>query len=92
MTARPLGLRRLVVAGAGVRGHRHADPERLLRVASVRAGGGGTGTDSLSFHWPQDRLPVRIWVEDAAEPPGERPGGDRRLATGFLYGEFAARW
>ena len=50
----------------------------------------GSGNDSLSFHWPQDRLPVRIWVEDAASLPANVPAGIAAWRRAFLYDEFDA--
>jgi hypothetical protein len=48
------------------------------------------GNDSLSFHWPKDRLPVRIWVEDAANLPVNVPAGIAAWRRAFLYKEFDA--
>jgi predicted Zn-dependent protease len=50
----------------------------------------GTGTDSLTFHWPESRLPVRVWVEDAASLPENIPGAIATWRKAFLYGEFDA--
>jgi predicted Zn-dependent protease len=50
----------------------------------------GSGNDSLSFHWPQDRLPVRIWVEDAASLPVNVPAAIAAWRQAFLYKEFDA--
>jgi hypothetical protein len=58
---------------------------RLLQPSA-----GGTGTDSLSFHWPPDHLPLRIWVEDAADLPRHVPGAIEAWRRAFLYGEFDA--
>jgi hypothetical protein len=49
-----------------------------------------TAVDSLSFHWPHDRLPVRIWAEDAAGLPGYVAGGIAAWRPAFLYDEFDA--
>jgi predicted Zn-dependent protease len=46
--------------------------------------------DSLTFHWPKSRLPVRIWVEDAASLPENIPGAIAAWRQAFLYGEFDA--
>jgi hypothetical protein len=51
----------------------------------------GTGLDSLSFHWPRSRLPVRVWVEDAASLPENVPRAIAAWRTAFLYDEFDAR-
>ena len=50
----------------------------------------GTDADSLTFHWPRSRLPVRIWTEDAAGLPGIVPGAIAAWRQAFLYGEFDA--
>ncbi len=50
----------------------------------------GSGDDSLSFHWPASRIPVRIWVEDAASLPQNMPNAISAWRTAFLYGEFDA--
>ena len=50
----------------------------------------GTGEDSLSFHWPRNRLPVRVWAEDAAGLPGHVGAGIAAWRNAFLYDEFDA--
>jgi predicted Zn-dependent protease len=50
----------------------------------------GSGEDSLSFHWPRSRLPVRFWVEDAASLPQNVTAGIAAWRKAFLYGEFDA--
>jgi len=50
----------------------------------------GTGNDSLTFHWPKDRLPVRIWVEDSASLPENVPTAIAAWRRAFLYEEFDA--
>jgi predicted Zn-dependent protease len=50
----------------------------------------GTGDDSLSFHWPQSRVPVRIWVENALSLPDNVPNAIAAWRTAFLYREFDA--
>lgn len=50
----------------------------------------GSGEDSLTFHWPASRIPVRIWVEDAASLPQTVPNGIAAWRTAFLYHEFDA--
>jgi predicted Zn-dependent protease len=47
-------------------------------------------SDTLSFHWPSSRLPVRIWVEDALNLPAHVQNGIGQWKAAFLYGEFDA--
>jgi len=50
----------------------------------------GVGEDSLTFHWPANRVPVRIYVEDAASLPENVPKAVAAWRTAFLYHEFDA--
>jgi hypothetical protein len=51
----------------------------------------GPGTaDTMSFHWPRSRLPVRIWTEDAFDLPAHIAHGIEQWKRAFLYGEFDA--
>ena len=50
----------------------------------------GPGEDSLTFHWPQDRIPLRIWVENDASLPANVPSAIVAWRRAFLYGEFDA--
>jgi hypothetical protein len=50
----------------------------------------GVGEDSLTFHWPASRIPVRIYVEDAASLPENVPNAVAAWRTAFLYHEFDA--
>jgi predicted Zn-dependent protease len=50
----------------------------------------GAGNDSLTFHWPKDRVPVRIWVEDDASLPVNVPNAIAAWRRAFLYEEFDA--
>jgi predicted Zn-dependent protease len=50
----------------------------------------GIGVDSLTFHWPKDRLPVRVWVEDAANLTANVPKAVAAWRAAFLYREFDA--
>jgi len=51
----------------------------------------GPGTaDTLSFHWPQSRLPVKVWAEDTLDLPAHTKDGLDQWKAGFLYGEFDA--
>lgn len=55
----------------------------------VSAPGGG-GDDSLSFHWPQNRLPVRIWIEDVAGLPADVVAGVGAWRRGLVQTQFDA--
>jgi len=46
--------------------------------------------DTLSFHWPADRLPVKIWVEDSLDMPARVQEGVDVWRAVFLYGEYDA--
>jgi hypothetical protein len=51
----------------------------------------GPGTaDTISFHWPRSRLPVRIWAEDVFGLPDHVRNGIERWKAAFLYREFDA--
>ena len=51
----------------------------------------GPGTaDTLSFHWPHSRLPVKIWAQDTLNLPAHAKNGIAQWKAGFLYGEFDA--
>jgi len=55
----------------------------------IVAAPGGAGDDTLTFHWPQNRLPVRIWVEDAADLPGHVTTGLAAWRRGLQETQFA---
>ena len=47
----------------------------------------GPGTaDTLSFHWPSSRLPVKVWAQDTLNLPVHARGGIAQWKAGFLYG------
>lgn len=48
------------------------------------------GADTLSFHWPEDRLPVRIWVQDSLDIPSRVQEGVAAWKAAYLYGEYDA--
>jgi predicted Zn-dependent protease len=50
----------------------------------------GPGLDTLSFHWSQDDLPVRVWVEDAEGLPAHMAAAIEVWESTFLYREFQA--
>jgi hypothetical protein len=51
----------------------------------------GSGTDTLSFHWPRSALPVRIWVEDSEGLPAHFDRAITVWKSQFLYREFDAQ-
>jgi hypothetical protein len=48
----------------------------------------GTGEDTISFHWQQSDLPVRVWVEDGAGLPDHMRRAIDVWKSEFLYHEF----
>jgi len=48
------------------------------------------GPDTVSFHWPQSRLPVRVWAADTLNLPAHVQHGIDQWEAAFLYGEFKA--
>jgi hypothetical protein len=55
----------------------------------IQSTGPGTA-DTLVFHWPRSRLPVKIWAEDALNLPAHVEAGIDKWKAAFLYGEFDA--
>ena len=53
----------------------------------ITATGPGT-SDTLSFHWPRSRLPVRVYTEDSLSLPAYVEAGLQTWEAAFLYGEF----
>ena len=51
---------------------------------------GPTTADTLSFHWPDSRLPVRIWAQDSLNLVAHVQGGMQEWENVFTYGEFDA--
>lgn len=47
-----------------------------------------TFTDTLSFHWPRNRLPVRIWAEDQDDLRDHMRDAIALWRSAFLYGEW----
>ncbi len=80
----------LVVAAAGCSDIasplRHDFYEWRLIVPSAS----GTGSDSLNFHWPRERLPVRVWVESDPNLVENVPKAIAAWRAAFLYDEFDA--
>jgi predicted Zn-dependent protease len=50
---------------------------------------GTTAPDTLSFHWPAARLPVKIWAQDTLGLPAHVQHGIDQWEAAFLYREFA---
>jgi len=48
------------------------------------------GGDTLSFHWPENMLPVKIWVEDSLDMPAQVQQAITAWKSVFLYGEYDA--
>jgi hypothetical protein len=80
----------LLVGGGGFSCADIASPSRsdVYEWRLITTTGPGT-TDTLSFHWPRSRLPVRIWAEDTLNLPVHVEQGIARWESAFLYGEFA---
>src|SRR5882724_7629911 len=47
-------------------------------------------TSGLIFHWPQSSLPVRIWVQGAADLDDVMENAIREWESNAPYGEFRA--
>jgi hypothetical protein len=51
----------------------------------------GPGTaETLSFHWPASRLPVKVWAEDTLNLPAKVQAGIDKWKAAFLYREYDA--
>jgi hypothetical protein len=87
----PAGLPILCILVAGLSCADIASPTRNDRYEwrRIQATGPGT-TDTLSFHWPSSRLPLKIWAEDTLNLPTYVEGGIDKWKAAFLYGEFDA--
>jgi hypothetical protein len=87
----PAGVPILCILIAGLSCADIASPTRsdAYEWRLIQATGPGT-TDTLSFHWPRSRLPVRIWAEDTLNLPTYLEDGIAKWKAGFLYGEFDA--
>lgn len=84
MTRRPLTLAALFALSlscseATAPGHAPVYEWRLL-----------VGADTLSFHWPESSLPVKIWVEDSLDMPARIAEGIAAWEGAYLYGEYSA--
>jgi predicted Zn-dependent protease len=50
----------------------------------------GPRVDTLSFHWPRNTLPVKIWVEDQFSLPDRVRDGIALWRAAFRFGEWDA--
>jgi predicted Zn-dependent protease len=81
----------LVTASGGLSCADIAAPSRSEAYEWRRIIPGGPGSaDTLSFHWPRSRLPVRVWAEDSLNLVTDVQNGIERWEAAFLYGEFDA--
>jgi hypothetical protein len=87
----PILLTLLAGAAAGLACADIAAPGRsdVYEWRFIAATGPGT-TDTMSFHWPRSRLPVRIWTEDMFDLPAHVANGIEQWKAAFLYREFDA--
>lgn len=89
-TALPI-LLTLIAGLVGVSCADIASPSRSEAYEWRRIVPTGPGTaDTLSFHWPRSRLPVKIWTEDILNLPLHVRNGVEQWKAAFLYGEFDA--
>ncbi|MEO8089865.1 MAG: hypothetical protein ABI703_06185 [Gemmatimonadales bacterium] len=65
-----------------------AAPSRASAYEWRRIVASASGPDTLSFHWPQTRLPVRFWAEDTLNLPIHVQHAIGQWQAAFLYGEF----
>jgi predicted Zn-dependent protease len=80
----------LVLAAAACSDIAHPTRDDFYEWRYITLNAAGTGVDSLSFHWPESRLPVRVWAENAADLPENLPKAVAAWRAAFLYGEFDA--
>jgi hypothetical protein len=86
---RALPILAVLVAGGGPSCADISSPTRsdVYEWRLITSSGGGE-PDTLSFHWPRSRLPVRIWAQDTLSLPDHVQLGISRWKAAFLYGEF----
>lgn len=91
MSARLLGTLLCLASGAALLSCSDiAGPSRNIAYEWRKIVSTPTGLDTLSFHWPQSRLPVRIWAADTLDLPAHVRLGIDEWEAAFLYGEFRA--
>lgn len=88
MSARRAALAAALLAGA-LSCSEATSPDHLP-VYEWRLFGPTLGTDTLSFHWPQEMLPLKIWVEDSLDMPVHVQDGIETWEGSFFYGEYSA--
>lgn len=81
----------LIAGSAGLSCADIASPSRseAYEWRFIESTGPGTA-DTLSFHWPRSRLPVKIWTQDTLNLPAHIQNGIDQWKAAFLYGEFDA--
>jgi hypothetical protein len=81
----------LVAVGAGLSCADIAAPTRsnAYEWRLIIPTGPGTA-DTLSFHWPRSRLPVKVWAQDTLNLPAHTRHGIAQWKAVFLYREFDA--
>jgi hypothetical protein len=81
----------LIAVGSGLSCADIASPTRSNAYEWRLINPTGPGTaDTLSFHWPGSRLPVKIWAQDTLNLPVHAKNGIDQWKAVFLYGEFDA--
>jgi Matrixin len=91
MTRRILGFAALLALATAIACSDVVAPSRNSRYdwrLLVDYDSAGLRVDTLSFHWPRNHLPVKIWVEDQYGMPGFIEQGIRLWRAAFLYGEW----
>ncbi|HEV7365660.1 MAG TPA: hypothetical protein VGN76_07420 [Gemmatimonadales bacterium] len=81
----------ILIAAAGLSCADIASPTRsdAYEWRLITPTGPGTA-DTLSFHWPSSRLPVKVWAQDTLNLPVHTKDGIAQWKASFLYGEFDA--
>jgi predicted Zn-dependent protease len=77
----------LTIGLAGLSCAEIASPARSEAYEWRLITGSGPG-DTLSFHWPRSRLPVRVYTEGSLSFPAYVEQGLQTWEAAFLYGEF----
>jgi hypothetical protein len=85
----PVGVPILFILIAGLSCADIASPSRndAYEWRLIQAAGPAIA-DTLAFHWPRSRLPVKIWVQDSLNLRADVQNGIQKWKAAFLYGEF----